>query len=219
MRTTSSRAERPASMDIGILVGMALFLLVFETVPGIGFGRLATATSQQEMTGYDPGELYEIPPELPEDPVDVNELIEENLVVEIDPVQIISTSDDTTGLAVVGTVDNPDMVDPIGNTDQGIPEPGTFIPHSQPPLCTLRPSPEYPEMASMAGVEGRVILQVFVSVDGVPADVVLMQSSGLDSMDESALAAAWETRWNPAARADGQPVGVWTSLIYDFVLE
>ncbi len=102
--------------------------------------------------------------------------------------------------------------------DNTIPEPGTFIAHSVHPVCTFRPVPEYPAMASQAGVEGRVILQVFISPEGIPVEAVIAASSGLGSMDDAAMASVMESSWSPAKRADGVPVGVWTSVVYDFVL-
>jgi protein TonB len=114
-------------------------------------------------------------------------------------------------------VGNPDthIENPVDNT---IPEPGTYIWHDVPPVCTSRPMPVYPEMARMAGLEGRVTLMLFVSVDGVPLQVELAESSGIGTMDEAAVDVAWDTRWVPAKRADGVAVGVWTTLIYDFTL-
>jgi TonB family protein len=219
MRAECRQAERPGSIEIGILSAMVIMLAVFEAVPSVAVGRLAVRTGETEMTGYDPGEIYEIPPELPDEvPVDIDQIISD-IPVEIDPVMIVSMSDDTTGLSTVGTVDNPDIHHVIDPADGGIPEPGTFIPHSQAPLCTYRPMPAYPEMARLAGLEGRVTLMVFVSTEGVPLEVVLAQSSGIGSMDEAAADIAWESRWNPALRADGNPVGVWTSMIYEFSLE
>jgi TonB family protein len=218
MRTDCRQAQRPGSIEIGVLSAMLLMLAVFEVIPSMSVGRLAVRTSELEMTGFDPGDLYMIPPDLPEDvPVDIETAIRD-LHVEVDPV-IISVSDNTEGLDTVRTVDNPDVLIIDNTANSGIPEPGTFIPHSQAPICTFRPTPEYPEMARMAGLEGRVTLLVFVSVEGIPVEVVLAQSSGIGSMDDAAAEVAWNSRWNPAQRADGNAVGVWTSLVYEFVLE
>jgi len=78
---------------------------------------------------------------------------------------------------------------------------------------------EYPDMARQAGVEGRVILHVFISEVGEPAQIAIAQSSGLNSMDRAAEEAVRSTQWTPARRDDGVAVAVWTSVIYDFVIE
>lgn len=205
-------------MDIGFLWGFILLILAFEAVPGTSVGRLASRTATDEMRGFDPGELYEIPPEMPEDdPVDVDNIIRNEIPDIVQPDLIISTAVDTVGLghAITVSINNLSPDTP----DNAIPEPGTFIPHSVLPVCTYRPVPEYPEMASQAGVEGRVILQVFISPQGVPVEAHVIDSSGLGSMDSSALASVLESSWSPARRADGVPVGVWTSVVYNFVLE
>jgi len=219
MRSACRQKTRANPIDLGVLVAILLLLFVFEAMPSMTVGRLSVRTEENEMTGFDPGTLYKIPPELPDDPIDVEDIINQVLPVDINPIELISMSDDTTGLRIVGTVENPDGHMAINPDDQGIPLPGTFIAHSVAPECNYRPLPDYPEMARMAGVEGRVILQVFVGVDGVPVDVVLIQSSEVSPMDDSAMAAAWNSRWISARRADGAPVGVWTSVVYDFVLD
>jgi len=216
-RIQTASAVRP--VELGMAAGLALMVTLFEAVPASELGRLAVRTSTEEMTGIDAGELFEMPPEPPEEPpVDIRAIVESQLPEVVPPDQVMSMSIDTSGLESVRTIDIRETApeDPLGD---GIPEPGTFIPHSAAPVCTYRPMPDYPDMARQAGVEGRVTLQVFVSVDGVPLEVVVTGSSGMTSMDEAAVAAARITRWTAAQRADGAPVGVWTAMIYEFVLE
>ncbi len=212
-------SSRAGTMDYGVLCSFILLILAFEAIPGSSMGRLATRTGSDEMRGFDPGELYEIPPELPEEnPVDVEHIINTEIPDVVEPDLIISTDTDTAGLRIVDTID-PNILEPDVEPDNTIPEPGTFIPHSVLPVCTFRPMPEYPDMARQAGVEGRVTLQVFISTEGVPLDAVVVQSSGLASMDNAALDAVMRSSWSPARRDDGVPVGVWTAVIYNFVLE
>lgn len=85
------------------------------------------------------------------------------------------------------------------------------------PVCTYRPTPTYPDLARQAGVEGVVTLWIYVTADGTVADVQLYNSSGVNSLDQAAISAAWDTRWSPARNND-RPVGVWTSLSYNFEL-
>ncbi len=215
----SRNKSKVGAMDYGTVAGIVLLILIFEVIPATRIGRLAAKTVESEMQGYDPGELYEIPPELKEDiPIDIEQIFQNEIPDVVQPELVISLSTDTTGLSHATTV-NMNILTHNVNPADNIPNPGTFIPHSVPPVCTFRPVPEYPDMAAQAGVEGRVILQVFVSAEGKPVQVVITQSSGLGSMDESAVAAAWNSSWSPAKRADNVPVGVWTSVIYNFVLE
>lgn len=206
------------AMDIGILWGFVLLILAFEAIPASSIGRLSSRTATDEMQGFDPGELYETPPEMPEDdPVDVERIIQNEIPDIVQPDLVISTAIDTVGLNHAITVSTNNLLP--DTPDNSIPEPGTYIQHSVIPVCTYRPVPEYPEMARQAGVEGRVILQVFISPEGVPIEALVIDSSGLGSMDSAALSSVLESSWSPARRDDGVPVGVWTSVIYNFVLE
>lgn len=212
--------SRACAMDYGILAGLILLILMFEVIPESRIGRLATRTVGEEMQGFDPGELYEIPPELPkEDQIDVERILQNEIPDVVLPELVISTSIDTAGLGHAITVQT-NYLGPSENPDaNAIPDPGTYIPHSVPPVCTFRPVPDYPDMARQAGVEGRVILQVFITASGEPAQVVITQSSGLGSMDRAAEESVRKSNWSPAKRDDGVAVGVWTSVIYNFVLE
>ena len=208
---------KAGAMDVGILWGFVLLVLAFEAIPGSQIGRLSSRTATDEMQGIDPGDLYEIPPDMPkDDPIDVENIIL-NEIPDVEPILIISTADSTDYLREVDTVNMNNLL-LVNGPDNSIPEPGTFIAHSVHPVCTFRPVPEYPAIASQAGVEGRVILQVFISPEGVPLEAVITASSGLGSMDNAAMASVMESSWSPAKRADGVPVGVWTSVVYDFVL-
>ena len=207
------------AMDFGIVWSFVLMILAFEAIPGTSIGRLASRTVTDEMQGFDPGELYEIPPEMPEeDPVDVTSIIQSQIPDVMVPTLVISTDMDTKGLDSAFTVSMTNLI-PDATSNNIIPEPGIFIPHSVRPVCTFRPVPEYPDMASQAGVEGRVILQVFISSEGQPVEAIIIDGSGLGSMDDAAITSIMESRWSPARRDDGVPVGVWTSVVYNFVLE
>ena len=72
-------------------------------------------------------------------------------------------------------------------------------------------------MGREAGVEGSVTLWIFVDRDGSVMDVRLYNSSGVNSLDQAAMAAARNTRWTPAMN-NGVPVGIWTTLVYNFEL-
>lgn len=206
-------------METGLVTSLAAVLVIFEVFPSFSYSRLSTSINNEEMTGYDADVIYEIPP-LPDEPdqLNVDEILkQENF--DIQPVEVLNLNADTTGLRTIRTVNMNIEMFPDNDPDHGIPDPGTFIPHSQPPLCTYRPQPEYPDIASQVGFEGRVTIQLFVNIAGFPEEAIVVQSSGLESMDMAALASAQATSWIPAKKDDGVSVGVWTSMIFEFVLE
>jgi protein TonB len=136
----------------------------------------------------------------------------EELVEELDIT--LSLSEDST-LQVAMTVEQTDELAETQETEEM--GPPRFMAVEVFPVCTYRPTPTYPDLARQAGVEGVVTLWIYVNSDGTVADVQLYNSSGVNSLDEAAMSAAWNTRWSPA-RNNGQPVGVWTSLSYNFEL-
>lgn len=73
-------------------------------------------------------------------------------------------------------------------------------------LAAVRtPPPAYPPEAECAGTGGTTVLRVTVSANGVPANVAMAQSSGLDAMDQAAIAAVQQWEFKAATR-NGQPV-------------
>ena len=65
--------------------------------------------------------------------------------------------------------------------------------------------PVYPEIARRRGQQGRVVLHVNVSAEGMPVAVTVAESSGYASLDTAALAAVQQWRFVPATRG-GTPV-------------
>jgi protein TonB len=60
--------------------------------------------------------------------------------------------------------------------------------------------PAYPESARRRGQQGRVVLRVNVSAEGMPVAVTVAESSGYASLDAAALAAVQQWRFVPATK-------------------
>ncbi len=81
------------------------------------------------------------------------------------------------------------------------------------PLLPARPvagmesdrPPAYPEIARRRGQQGRVVLQVTVSPEGLPVTVTVAESSNYPSLDAAAVSAVQRWRFVPASRG-GTPV-------------
>jgi periplasmic protein TonB len=65
--------------------------------------------------------------------------------------------------------------------------------------------PSYPEIARRRGQQGRVVLHVNVSAEGMPIAVTVAESSGYATLDTAALAAVQQWRFVPASRG-GMPI-------------
>lgn len=205
-------------MEIGVLFGLILLNLLFQFIPAGELGRLSTPTLDTAMEAVDTFLPYDSSvDEQQEEVIEEQNLIEEQVeevIEEITPELIISVDDDTTGLGTATTVETGLT---SGSDSGGEIGPPGFTPVEVFPVCTYMPPPAYPEMARMAGVEGAVTLWVYIDPGGVVREVRLMQTSGVSSLDSAAMAAAENTRWN-SARNNDVPVGVWTTLRYDFSL-
>ena len=76
-----------------------------------------------------------------------------------------------------------------------------------------RVAPEYPEEAKRAGIEGKVILQCFVGVNGAVGEVRVQNS--IPALDAAAIAAVKQWRFKPAL-SYGKPVAVWVAVPVNF---
>lgn len=98
-----------------------------------------------------------------------------------------------------------------------------FIPFDEPPYPiggyeAILKFVEYPDIAREAGIEGTVILQVFVSRKGWVSEVVVFQGVPETGLDEAAINAVKRIRFKPAKQRD-RPVGVWLSVPIHFRLQ
>ncbi len=205
------------NFELGVVIGLAILIFFFEVIPPGEMGRLSTRTSDSEMEAVETDLAFddtveEQEEEVEEEQEDIQQETEE--VVEEMSQITLSLDADTTGLSTVETIEQGDELSDGQSEEMGPPR---FMPAEVFPNCTYKPTPDYPSMAAQAGVEGTVTLWVYVSSDGSVSDVRLYNSSGVNSLDQAALSAVWNTRWTPAQN-NGIPVGVWTTLTYNFVL-
>jgi len=77
---------------------------------------------------------------------------------------------------------------------------------------------DYPEIARKAGIEGRVIVNVLIDVDGRVADTAILKSLGHSGCDDAAIKAIRAVRWIPAKQRD-RPVKVWVGIPVIFKLK
>jgi protein TonB len=80
------------------------------------------------------------------------------------------------------------------------------------------PTPNYPELARQAGIEGQAVVKALVEVDGSVISAEILKSSGNQSLDQAALEAAYRAKFTPAKQRD-KPVRVPVSIPYRFTLQ
>jgi periplasmic protein TonB len=109
--------------------------------------------------------------------------------------------------------------------DSGLDESPPPIPESSAPTVReAKPeyleneSPKYPRIARRRGYSGTVVLEVLVSGDGRPEEVKVFSSSGYRILDESALSAVAEWRFEPGT-INGVPVSMRVKVPVRFALK
>lgn len=79
------------------------------------------------------------------------------------------------------------------------------------------PAPAYPAAARRLGEQGRVVLRVHVSADGLPRDIETATSSGSLRLDGAARSAVERWRFVPARQGE-QAVAAWVLVPLTFTL-
>ena len=115
----------------------------------------------------------------------------------------------------------PDAPPPPPPPDPEPTEPEIFEVVENPPeliggLAALQSNIEYPEIAIMAGIEGRVHVQFVVDEQGRVIDPIILRSPS-DVLSEAALEAVLKCRFNPGSQR-GRPVRVRYSVPVNFEL-
>jgi TonB family protein len=77
--------------------------------------------------------------------------------------------------------------------------------------------PKYPPEAVAERVEGKAFVQVVVEKDGIPSNIVMQKSSGNLALDQAAIAAVRDWRFEPS-RCGGEAVQSAVVLPVDFAL-
>lgn len=78
-------------------------------------------------------------------------------------------------------------------------------------------APEYPRLARQAGLEGRVWVSILVDAHGIPRDGQIHHTSGVQTLDDAAMASATKCRFSPG-RNQAEKVAVRIIYAVDFVL-
>ena len=80
------------------------------------------------------------------------------------------------------------------------------------------PRPPYPPLSKRLGEQGKVVVRVYIDVDGTASRAEVRQSSGFERLDQTALQTVMRWRYVPGKRA-GVPEAMWFNVPISFVLE
>ncbi|HUI30042.1 MAG TPA: TonB family protein [Candidatus Acidoferrales bacterium] len=105
---------------------------------------------------------------------------------------------------------------PLTVPDSDVPPPEIFKPLERFPEVIRQVTPKYPELAVRIGIEGRVIVKLWVDKEGMPHQASVLKSDA-EILNQSAIDAAMATRFTPGIMNKG-PVAVWVVIPYAFKL-
>ncbi len=86
-----------------------------------------------------------------------------------------------------------------------------------PPEILRKVDPHYPEIAIRSGLEGSVVVKVWVDRKGKVKKAVIVSSSS-STFEGPAIEAAMQYLFSPARSKDGYPISVWVMIPYRFRL-
>ena len=99
-----------------------------------------------------------------------------------------------------------------GGTGGGVYQPGGGV---TAPTLISQVRPSYTSDALRYRTQGTVVLEVVVRRDGIPSDIRVLRSLDRGGLDEQAIAAVQQWRFNPG-RLGGTPVDVLVTVVLDF---
>jgi TonB family protein len=87
-----------------------------------------------------------------------------------------------------------------------------------PPSISHRILPEYPVSALEQGLEGTVLLSIYVGMNGSAERAEIKSSSGISELDASAVSAVSQWKFNPATQG-GKTMSSWFEVPVRFRIE
>jgi len=132
------------------------------------------------------------------------------------PVEHVAVAEPVAPMQAVARADPAPAVEPAAKPDPLPPDPIT------PPRFNAdylhNPAPSYPPLSRRMGEQGRVILRVLVSTDGVAERIELKNSSGSRRLDQAALDTVKQWKFVPARQGDLK-VPAWVLVPILFTLQ
>ena len=189
-----------------------IFAIVFHyVVVTLGPSYVLTKGAEREIKVMVTEDIVEVKTKVPEPPSVAA------------PAMPVPTDD--TEISLEATIEDTDFnpyapppPPPPSSTSTNNEDAPVFIAYEDAPVPIKKVNPKYPELAQEAGIEGKVILNVYVDENGKVRNAIVMKGVPNTGLDEAAISAVKQWEYKPAKQR-GKPVGVWISQIIKFELE
>ncbi len=196
-------------LELSLIGALLIMVITFQSLRAINMAATETKTPDVQIEVADIPLTEQIkrppPPPRPSIPIPTeSEDVPEDLTIE------------TTDLDLT---DIPPPPPPPEEED----ELNIFVAYDEAPspiggFLAIQRALRYPEIARKAGIEGRVIVQVQISVKGRVVNAKVIKSLGHSGCDEAAIKAIKSVKWKPALQRD-KPVKVWVAIPVIFKLK
>ncbi|MDZ4181580.1 MAG: TonB family protein [Candidatus Cloacimonadaceae bacterium] len=188
-----------AQFGKALALALALTLFAMMVTPNIEVRKQRFTSTQTELVDIPMEEREKIEPPETVVQIDLQVLISDELSSSDDP-ELDAKYEQA--LAQIGDI-RTTTASSLGRQDEGL---VNFVPYDDPPVIIGRLSPEYPDFAKRARVQGTVVLEVEVYRDGSIGNIRVQRSlqSGPGGLDEAAINAVKKVRFQPG-KSSGQP--------------
>ncbi len=196
-----------ANAQFGKALALSLTLLIFGMMvtPKIDVRKQVFKTQQMELVDIPMEEREKIEPPETEVSIDINFGISDDLGT--DKVDIAAVQ---AALEKLGNLYETNAKSMTSEDNTMV----NFVPYDDAPVVIGTISPEYPEFARNAKLQGIVVLEVEVLKDGSVRGIEVKRSVG-GGLDEAAIAAVKKVRFQPG-RSSGQPVDCQVKISIEF---
>lgn len=123
-----------------------------------------------------------------------------------------------TGVVSAPPEPQPAVTEPVAAAPVAPPAPPKVELPSSDANYLNNPQPPYPPLSKRLGEQGRVMVRVHISADGIATRAEVQRSSGFARLDETAVQTVLRWRYVPGKRA-GVPEAMWYIVPVTFVLD
>lgn len=199
-----------AQFGKALALALALTLFAMMVTPNIEVRKQKFTSTQTELVDIPMEEREKIEPPETVVQIDLQVLISDELSSSDDP-ELDAKYEQA--LAQIGDI-RTTTASSLDRSGEGL---VNFVPYDDPPVIIGRLSPEYPDFAKRARVQGTVVLEVEVYKDGSIGNIRVQRSlqSGPGGLDEAAINAVKKVRFQPG-KSSGQPVDTTVIIPIEF---
>jgi len=222
MRTNSRYGDETGPRRVGLISALVLHAVAIAAILGHPPTRAAIANALPIMVSLIPSAPV-TQPQTPPKPLPVRSRIEPKPTKPIEPLPLVAAPAEAPAPFVAPASPVRDLP-PIDTAPR---QTVATVPAAAAPAVVLprfdaaylqNPPPVYPALARRLGEQGRVLLRVMVTAEGMAERVELKASSGADRLDRAALDAVKRWRFVPARQGE-QTVAAWVVVPISFSLE